>query len=98
MHDRTHIISVASRSRRPDWWRSLQITRNSWFTSRATSCWMDSAVFFLWRDSIGQGACPADLLIDLQQFLTESPETMKSLHLALRLPQFYSGGKGLAGG
>jgi hypothetical protein len=46
---------------------------------------MASAIFFLWRERIGDRAYPADPFVHLQQLLTELPKAMEFLHLTLRL-------------
>src|SRR5271165_6895694 len=67
MAERT-AISMASKSRRPVRRRPWKMTRNSWPTSRAISCWIASAVFFLWRERVRNRAGPTDLGVDLYQF------------------------------
>jgi hypothetical protein len=44
--------------------------------------------FSLWRQGLFHWPSPGDLLINLQQLLTEFSKAMKSLHLAVRFAKF----------
>src|SRR5260370_42565706 len=93
MAERT-AISMASRSKCPVLRRALKMTRSSWSTSRATSFWIFSTVFFLGRRR-GFLHWPqfADLFIDLQQLIAQFPEVLAFGNLALRFGQTGRGGK-----
>ena len=54
---------------------------------------MVSAVFFLRRQLLLDGASAADLLIDFQQLLRQPTKAVIGLHLSLRLEPFGRGGK-----
>ena len=61
-----------------------------------TSCRIAATVFFLWRQGLFHWPSPADLLLNLQQLLTELSKAMKSLHLALRFAKFSRRSQSLA--
>src|SRR5450759_635866 len=93
MAERT-AISMASISERPVLRRPLKRTRNNWSTSRATSFWIASAVFFLgcWRDLLHWPQL-ADLFIDIQQLIPQFAEALALGDLALRFRQAGRRGK-----
>jgi hypothetical protein len=69
--------------------------RSSRTTSRTTAFWIASAVFFLGRRrDLSYRSQPADLLIDVQQLLTQFPEALAFGNLTLRFGQTRRRGKG----
>jgi hypothetical protein len=97
MAERT-AISMASRSRRLDLGRPLKMTRSSWSTSRATSCRIVSAVFFLRSQRFLDGPQTTDLLADFHQFAGEFAEVTKLAGLLLGLAHGGRGRQGLGDG
>jgi hypothetical protein len=78
-------ISTASRSSLPVLRCSWKMRRSIALTSRAISCWIVSAVFFLRRQNLFDRPHPADFFIDLNQILAQFPEAVKLRHFFLRL-------------
>jgi len=58
---------------------------HSWLLRGATSCWMASAVFFLWRERSDTGRARQILSLTSSNSLTELPKAMKGIYLALGL-------------
>jgi hypothetical protein len=71
------------------------MTRNNWSTSRATSFWIASAVFFLWRKHIRFGRAQlADLCVDLNQFLMQALQSPEFSDLSFGLSRCGLAGQG----
>src|ERR1022692_1151206 len=91
-------ISTASRSIVPALCQSPNTICTIRPTSWATSCWIASAVFFLWGQSVLNRPQFANFLVDFQQIVTELTEEMELSDLLLRLAQSRRCAEGLRNG